>query len=52
MDILKACDDLKAVVQSAQLVVDAWRTDPDDYSELKDKLEVLEAELVRVYEDQ
>ena len=51
MDIPKACDDLKAVVHSAQLVVDAWRTDPDDYSELKEKLEVLEAELVRVYEE-
>ena len=51
MDLLKACDELKAVVHTAQLVVDAWRTDPDGYAELKDKLEVLEAELVRVNED-
>ena len=51
MDILKACDDLKAVVHTAQLVVDAWREDQDDYSALKEKLEELESELVRIQED-
>ena len=51
MDLLKACDELKAVVNSAQLVVNAWRTDPDDYSELKDKLEELEFELIRIGHD-
>ena len=51
MDLLRACDELKNVVHTAELVVEAWRSDPDDYSELKDRLEELESELERISKD-
>lgn len=48
MDLLKACDEAKAVIHSAQLVVEAWREDPDNYSALEQALTELESELLRV----
>lgn len=51
MDLLKACDEAKAVIHSAMLVVDAWRQDPDNYSALEQALTELESELKRIEED-
>lgn len=51
MDLLRAADELKNVVHSSMLVIQAWRDtqsllDP----ELTDALGELESELIRVYE--
>ena len=48
MDLLKACDELKAVVHTAQTLVDAWEEDPDNYSVLEEHLKELAIEVRRI----
>ena len=45
MDLLKACDDMKGFIETAQKLVDAWDADPDNYSQLEEGLSALKAEL-------
>ena len=45
MDLLKACDEMKGFIGTAQKLVDAWDADPDNYSQLEEGLSALKAEL-------
>ena len=45
MDLLKACDEMKDFIETAQKLVDAWDADPDNYSQLEEGLSALKAEL-------
>ena len=45
MDLLKACDEMKGVIETAQKLVEAWDADPDNYSQLEEGLAALKAEL-------
>ena len=48
MNIQESLIEASNLIHSARLVVKAWEADPDDYSELKDRLEELESELIRI----
>ena len=45
MDLLKACDEMKGFIETAQKLVDAWDADPDNYSQLEEGLTALKAAL-------
>ena len=45
MDLLKACDEMKRLIETAQKLVDAWDAGPDNYSQLEEGLSALKAEL-------
>ena len=45
MDLLKACDEMKDFIATAQKLVDAWDADPDNYSQLEEGLTALKAAL-------
>ena len=45
MDLLKACDEMKDFIETAQKLVDAWDADPDNYSQLEEGLTALKAAL-------
>ena len=45
MDLLKACDEMKDFIGTAQKLVDAWDADPDNYSHLEEGLFALKAAL-------
>ena len=45
MDLLKACDEMKGFLLTAQKLVEAWDADPDNYSQLEEGLSALKAEL-------
>ena len=45
MDLLKACDEMKDFIVTAQKLVDAWDADPDNYSQLEEGLTALKAAL-------
>ena len=45
MDLLKACDEMKDFIRTAQKLVDAWDADPDNYSQLEEGLSALKAAL-------
>ena len=45
MDLLKACDEMKGFIETAQKLVEAWDADPDNYSQLEEGLSALKAEL-------
>ena len=45
MDLLKACDEMKGFIETAQKLADAWDADPDNYSQLEEGLAALRAEL-------
>ena len=45
MDLLKACDEMKDFIRTAQKLVDAWDADPDNYSQLEEGLSALKAVL-------
>ena len=45
MDLLKACDEMKGFLQTAQKLVEVWDADPDNYSQLEEGLSALKAEL-------
>ena len=50
MDLLSAADELKNVVHTAQLLVNAWQEDPDNYSALQEHLTELASEFKRIQE--
>ena len=43
MNFLKACDEVKDFIGTAQKLVDAWDADPDNYSQLGEGLSALNA---------
>ena len=45
MDLLKACDEMKVFIETAQKLVDAWDADPDNYSQLEEGLSALKTAL-------
>ena len=45
MDLLKACDEMKDFIGTAQKLVDTWDADPDNYSQLEEGLSALKAVL-------
>ena len=47
MDLLKACDEMKDFIGTAQKLVDAWDADQDNYSQLEEGLFALKASLER-----
>jgi hypothetical protein len=51
VDLLKAADELKAIAHQSQILIDAWREDPDNYSLLTQNLTELAFELDRIAED-
>ena len=45
MDLLRACDDLKSLIETTQKLIETWDEDPDNYSKLEQHLTKLKAEL-------
>ena len=45
MDLLQACDEMKAFIETAQKLIDIWEQDPDNYSKLEEGLYAMKAEL-------
>ena len=45
MDLLRACDDLKGFIETAQQLIETWDEDPDNYSKLEQHLTELKAEI-------
>ena len=45
MDLLKACNEMKDFIGTAQKLVDAWDADPDNYSQLEEGLSALKTAL-------
>ncbi|MDA7435161.1 hypothetical protein N8537_02365 [Synechococcus sp. AH-601-J22] len=45
MDLLRACDEMKDFIGTAQKLVDAWDADPDNYSQLEEGLSALKTAL-------
>ena len=48
MDLLQACDEMKSVIHTAELLVSAWEDDKDDYAAIKEHLTDLASELRRI----
>ena len=51
MDLLRACDELKAVVHTAQLLIAQWEDNPTDGAALEEQLTDLASELKRIQGD-
>ena len=45
IDLVKACDEMKGFLETAQKLVEVWDADPDNYSQLEEGLSALKAEL-------
>ena len=45
MDLLRACDEIKDFIGTAQKLIETWEADPDNYSKLEEGLAALKAEL-------
>ena len=45
MDLLRACDDLKSLIETAQKLIETWDEDPYNYSKLEQHLTELKAEI-------
>ena len=43
MELLKACDEMRDFIETAQKLVDAWDADSDNYSQLEEGLSALKA---------
>jgi|TARA_B100001778_G_scaffold212360_1_gene175898 hypothetical protein len=48
MDLLRACDDLKSLIETAQKLIETWDEDPDNYSKLEQHLTELKAEIEKL----
>ena len=42
---MKACDEMKDFIETAQKLVEAWDADPDNYSQLEERLFALKVEM-------
>ena len=47
MDLLRACDEIKDFIKTAQKLIDTWEEDPDNYSKLEEGLTAMRAELAK-----
>jgi hypothetical protein len=45
VNLLRACDDLKGFIGTAQKLIEAWDEDPDNYSKLEQHLKELKLEI-------
>ena len=45
MDLLRACDEIKHFIKTAQKLIETWEEDPDNYSKLEEGLAAMKAEL-------
>ena len=45
MDLLRACDEMKVFIETAQKLIETWEQDPDNYSKLEDGRNAMKAEL-------
>ena len=45
MDLLRACDEMKGFIETAQKLIETWEADPDNYSKLEESLAAIKAEL-------
>ena len=45
MDLLRACDEMKGFIETAQKLIESWEADPDNYSKLEEGLAAMKAEL-------
>ena len=45
MDLLRACDEMKDFIKTAQKLIETWEADPDNYSMLEEGLTAMKAEL-------
>ena len=45
MDLLRACDEMKDFIETAQKLIENWEADPDNYSKLEEGLTEMKAEL-------
>ena len=45
MDLLRACDEMKDFIKTAQKLIEMWEADPDNYSKLEEGLTAMKAEL-------
>ena len=45
MDLLRACDEMKAFIKTAQKLVETWEQDPDNHSQLEEGLTAVNEEL-------
>jgi peptidoglycan hydrolase CwlO-like protein len=48
MDLLRACDDLKSLIETAQKLIKTWDEDRDNYSKLEQHLTELKAEIEKL----
>ena len=44
-DLLRACDEMKDYIKTAQKLIETWEADPDNYSTLEEGLTAMKAEL-------
>ena len=47
MDLLRACDEMKSFIETAQTLIETWDEDPDNYSKLEEGLTAMKAELAK-----
>ena len=45
MDLLRACDEMKGFIETAQKLIETWEADPDNNSKLEEGLAAMNAEL-------
>ena len=45
MDLLRACDEMRGFIETAQKLIETWEADPDNYSKLEEGLLAMKAEL-------
>ena len=50
MDLQRACDELKNIIGTAEMIAVAWEKDPDNYAVLEDHLNDLVSEFKRIGE--
>lgn len=50
MDLLQAFDEMKALIQTAQKLIEMWEGDPDNYSKLEEGLTAMKAELQKFHD--
>ena len=47
MDLLRACDEMKCFIETAQKLIESWEADPDNYSKLEEGLTAMKEELAK-----
>ena len=50
MDLLRACEEMKSFIETAQKLIKDWEEDPDNYSKLEEGLTAMQTELAKFKE--